>query len=244
MGYATPILVKRVIAQSMTTSTSDTLDSKELLINFGNQFDSNLITDDILNEHIRNADMIVNGSLSEMYKTPLKEYADLEVGLASDIDPYNGDIVLSSPQAGVLVPGDILVLTDGVSQETHSVLSVINDFTVETIDEVAYVYSASSTRILRIRYPDPIPLISARLTAANVYDKYFASQANPNVSDFGKTMRTLATNSLNNILNGRTILHGQMRIGNRFFNSNLQDRYNLPGAGADQDSSRDLPGLT
>jgi hypothetical protein len=85
-------------------------------------------------------------------------------------------------------------------------------------------------------------LISARLTSANIYDKYFASQASPNMSDFGKTMRALATNSLNNILNGRTVLHGQMRVGNRFFNSNLQDRYSLPGS--DQDTSRDLPGLT
>ena len=242
MGYATPILVKRIIAQSMTTSTSDTLDSKELLINFGNQFNSNLITDDILNEHIRNADMIVNGSLNEMYKTPLKEYADLELLLASDIDEYNGDVVFSTAQAGVLVPGDIIVLSDGMSQETLSVNSIINDFSIDTADEVTYTYSASSTRVLRIRYPDPIPLISSRLTAANIYDKYFASQSNPNVSDFGKTMRTLATNSLNNILNGRTVLHGQMRVGNRFFNSNLQGRYNLPGS--DQDTTRDLPGLT
>tara|TARA_Y100000034_G_scaffold8009_1_gene8756 strand:+ start:384 stop:1115 length:732 start_codon:yes stop_codon:yes gene_type:complete len=242
MGYATPTLVKRVIAQSMTTSTSDTLDSKGLLVNFGNQFDSNLITDDILNEHIRNADMTVNGSLNEMYKTPLREYADLELALSVDIDAYNVDVIFSSPQAGVLVPGDIIVLSDGISQETHSVMSIINDFTIETTDEVSYVYSASSTRVLRIRYPDPIPLISAQLTAANIYDKYFASQASPNISDFGKTMRSIATNSLNNVLNGRTILHGQMRVGNRFFNSNLQDRYNLPAA-ADQDNSRDLPGL-
>ena len=242
MGYATPTLVKRVIAQSMTTATSDTLESKELLVNFGNQFDSNLITDNIMDEHIRNADMVINGSLSEMYKTPLKEYADLELLLASDIDAYNSDIILSTAQAGVLVPGDILVLTDGISQETHSVMSIINDYTIETDDEVAYVYSADSARILRVRYPDPIPLISARLTSANIYDKYFAGQSNTQQSEFGKTMRSLATNSLNNILNGRTVLHGQMRIGNRFFNSNLKDRYNLPSS--EQDTSRDIPGLS
>lgn len=242
MGYATPTLVKRVIAQSMTTSTPDALDSRELLVNFGNQFDSNLITDNILNEHIRNADMVINGALNEMYKTPLKEYADLELALASNIDEYNNDIIISSAQAGVLVPGDILVLTDGVSQETHSVMSIINDYTIETDDEVAYVYSADSARILRIRYPDPIPLISARLTSANIYDKYFAAQSNTQQSEFGKTMRTLATQSLNNILNGRTVLHGQMRVGNRFFNSTLKDRYHLPNA--EQDASRDIPGAS
>jgi len=241
MGYATPTLVKRVIAQSMTTSTSETLDTRELLVNFGQQFDSNLITDDILNEHIRNADMVINGSLSEMYKTPLKEYADLELRLASNIDPYNGDIIFSTAQAGILVPGDTIVLTDGISQETHSVRSIINDYSIETDDEIAYVYMAATARVLRVRYPDPVPLVSARLTSANIYDKYFASQSNPNQSEFGKTMRSLSTQSLNNILNGRTILHGQMRIGNRFFNSNLSGRYHLPGS--DGDSTRDISPL-
>ncbi len=242
MGYATPILVKRIIAQSMTTSTSETLDSRELLVNFGQQFDSNLITDDILNEHIRNADMVINGSLSEMYKMPLREYADLELRLATNIDVYNGDVVFSTAQAGVLVPGDTVVLTDGLSQETHSVRAIVNDYTIETEDQILYTYMAETTRVLRVRYPDPIPLVSARLTSANVYDKYFASQSNVNQSEFGKTMRSLATQSINNILNGRTILHGQMRIGNRFFNSNLKDRYNLPGS--DSDTTRDVPPLS
>jgi hypothetical protein len=241
MGYATPTLVKRVIAQSMTTSTPDTLGSRELLVNFGQQFDSNLITDEILNEHIRNADMVINGSLSEMYQTPLKECADLELRLASNIDPYNGDIILSTAQAGILVPGDTVVITDGLSQETHSVRSIINDYSIETDDEILYTYMAATARILRIRYPDPVPLVSARLTSANIYDKYFAAQSNTQQSEFGKTMRSLATQSINNILNGRTVLHGQMRIGNRFFNSNLKDRYNLPGSEAD--TSRDVPPL-
>ena len=239
MGYSTPALVKRVIAQSMTTATSDTLDSRELLINFGNQLDSNLITDDVLNEHMRNADMIINSSLNEMYKAPLKEYADLELELAANIDEYNGDILFSTAQAGVLVPGDNIVLTGDLSQETHSVREIINDYSIETEDQVLYTYMAETARVLRVRYPDPIPLISARLTSANVYDKYFSSQSNINQSDFGKTMRSLATQSLNNILNGRTILHGQTRIGNRFFNSNLSGRYNLPGS--DGDASRDIP---
>jgi hypothetical protein len=34
---------------------------------------------------------------------------------------------------------------------------------------------------------------------------------------------------MDNILNGRTILHGQHRIGRRFYNANLADRYALPG---------------
>ena len=36
---------------------------------------------------------------------------------------------------------------------------------------------------------------------------------------------------LNNILNGTSILHGQHRIGRRFYNANLVDQYGLPSGG-------------
>jgi hypothetical protein len=67
------------------------------------------------------------------------------------------------------------------------------------------------------------------LAAANIYDKYFAAQANPDISDYGKKLRGWALSDLNSILQGIVILHGQRRIGHRFFNPMLRDRYGLPG---------------
>ena len=73
--------------------------------------------------------------------------------------------------------------------------------------------------------------ISARLAAANIYDKYFSSESSPNVSNFGESLRGLAYDRLNDVLNGTIIIHGQQRIGRRFYNPNLVDQYALPSGG-------------
>ena len=56
---------------------------------------------------------------------------------------------------------------------------------------------------------------------------------------YGKELRKAGERDINNILQGRTILHGQRRIGHRFFDPNLRDRYRLPGS-TDQDGSRSM----
>ena len=127
MGYASPALVERVITQSLTSATQPTLTGKGNLINFGNTLDKNLITDEIMNQHINIADTFINSALSVLYKTPLKEIADLECKMAVDVDAYNGELYLISPQANVFVPGDVVVIIDGVFEEKHIVTSIMND---------------------------------------------------------------------------------------------------------------------
>ena len=122
-------------------------------------------------------------------------------------------------------------MTDGETEERHVIESIVdnvnsNVFTTE--DPIQYAFDAIVTRIIRVCYPSPIPLVSARKAAANIYEKYFMAQTDPAESDYGKMLRKLARSDINNILNGRTILHAQKRIGNRFYNSNLDDRYGLP----------------
>ncbi|KKK76988.1 hypothetical protein LCGC14_2858110 [marine sediment metagenome] len=51
-------------------------------------------------------------------------------------------------------------------------------------------------------------------------------------SKFGEVLREIANNDINNVLNGTTVLHGQQRIGRRFYNSNLVDQYALPKGAA------------
>ena len=86
-----------------------------------------------------------------------------------------------------------------------------------------------------MKFPEPIRISSARLAAANIYDKFFSSQSSPNTSEYGKYARDQARQELNNIRNGGTVLWGQHRIGRRFWNPNLDDRYALPALdGADR----------
>ena len=238
MGYCTPPLVQRILVQSLTSATTPTTTGKGSLLNFGNSIDKNLITDEIMNQHINIADTFINSTLSVLYKTPLREIADIECKLAVDIDVYNNEVILVSPQANVFVPGDIIVINDGVYEDKLTVSSIIGDNILKFDDIIAGIFSADSTRILRVRFPDPIPNTSARLAAASIYDRYFSAQSASQQSDFAKTLKSMCRADLNNILNGRAVLHGQHRIGDRFLNSHLKDRYGLRGM--ESDSTRDV----
>jgi hypothetical protein len=163
---------------------------------------------------------------------------DLEMNLLLDIDPYNSTVSLS--RASVLNPGDILYFYDVLNEEQHEVVSVTDATTVELDLPIDGIYSTETTRVVRIKYPPTINLICSRFAAAAIYDKYFAAQVNPNVTDYGKTLRGWALSDLNAVLNGAIILHGQKRIGHRFFNPNLRDRYGLPAI--ENDGSREIKG--
>jgi hypothetical protein len=238
MGYCTPELVQRILVQSLTSATSPTTTGKGSLINFGQGLDKNLITDEIMNQHINVADVFINSVISGMYKTPLKEIADLECKLAVDIDSYCSDVILISPQANVFVPGDVIVISDGTYEEKKIVSSITGDNVLNFSSAVEGIFSADLSRVLRVRFPDPIPNTSARLAAASIYDRYFSSQSTSQQSEFAKNLKNLARVDLNNIVNGRAILHGQHRIGDRFVNSHLRDRYNMRAG--DSDSTRDI----
>ncbi len=239
MGYATRDLCKKIFAQSLTSSTDPTSLNKGQLINFGNQVKSNLITDEILDQHISLADEYVNSVLSSMYKTPLKEISDLEFSLVVDIDTYNNDIVIMNPNANVFVPGDVVVLTNGLLEERRVITDIVNGSTLVADEPFSIDFQASDTRLIRVKFPDPIPGASARLCVASLFDRYFSALSSTEKNEYGKGLRSQARIMLNNILTGRTLLHGQTRISSRFASPTLSGRYILPAS--DSDSSREIP---
>jgi hypothetical protein len=123
--------------------------------------------------------------------------------------------------------GDNVILIYEENEERHIIADIISSTVFETEDEILFNFPAES-RVVRVSYPDPIKFISARYAAATIYDKYFAAEVSPNTSKFGEAIRTLGDNDIQNILDGVIILHGQHRIGRRFYNSNLVDQYGLP----------------
>lgn len=227
MAYTTTALVYDILAQSMTSATNRIVNGQPVpLWTFGKSKDGNVIPDDTVIQYITWAGEQIDASISEMYVTPLCEKADLEFSLLSDIDTYNDTVRVN--KAAVLNPGDVLVFISDTIEERNTVLSVTNTTDIELTDPLLGIYHVENTRIVRVKFPSTISLICARLAAASIYDKYFAAQANPNISDYGKSLRGWALSDLNAILNGIIILHGQKRIGNRFFNPTLRDRYGLP----------------
>lgn len=238
MGYASRQLVQNVLSQTLTSATTPTLEGRGKLINFGNQVDKNLITNDIMDNFISMADSFINSTLSVLYKTPLTEVADAEFILALSTDPYSVEVILEDNKAGSLVPGDNLIFVQDGIEERGIVSSVENSSSFTLESALGITYDPSYTRLIRVRYPDPIPNISARIAAASIYDRYFSSQSSSEKSDYGKTQRSMARLDINNILNGRVVLHGQHRIGRRFASGTLMDRYGLPSG--ESDASRDI----
>lgn len=231
MGYCTENDITKTVAQALTTATAQTTDNLGTLsnlLNVGNTLDKNLVTTSNVNYYIQLADSEIDAVLSQLYRTPFCEKCDFETILYSSLDEYNPYIVLESYCP--LAAGDIIILTDGTHEERHEIDAVINGTTFSTVSEIQYFF-LEDTRILRVTYPPPVRFISARLASANIYDKYFSAESSPNTSNFGNQLRELASSRLNDVLNGTIILHGQMRVGRRFYNPNLVDQYALPSGG-------------
>jgi len=241
MGYCSQTDIENVIAQALTSATAQIvsgLNTLSPLIYVGNVFDNDIGDSAIIDSYIQISDREIDSYLSQMYKTPVSQKADLETNLYSDFNEYNDYLVVD--EAVPFSPGDQIIITQNGVTEEHIIEQVISSTIFSTEDPVQYAYTTGA-RIIRITYPNPIRFISARLSAANIYDKYFSSQSSPNVSTFGNNLREQARTQINNILNGRTILHGQRRIGRRFFNPNLAEQYDLPKG---DDGSKNLDPLT
>tara|TARA_B100001778_G_scaffold334404_1_gene345614 strand:+ start:9386 stop:10120 length:735 start_codon:yes stop_codon:yes gene_type:complete len=240
MGYCTRQEVERVLNQALTTATNNTEDAGDdsfvPLYEISNSTRPNAIPPSLVDQYILWADEEIDGALSEMYAVPFCEKADLQMHLLHDIGVYSDDIDLN--KARNLNPGDVLIFVDDTQEERHIVDTVVNNTMVELEGTLLGFYDADNTRVMRVKYPTAITLISTRLAAANIFDKYFTAEVSPNVSDYGKHLRKMARGDLNNILHGRTVLHGQQRIGHRFLNPTLRDRYRLPSV--ENDASRNL----
>jgi hypothetical protein len=225
MGYCTITEIDRVLAQSLTSATNPDSQARRNLLQIGSVRDKNTIPDSIVEQYIQWAGQEIDSHLSEVYKVPLCELADFEGILQSDIGEYNDYIVLE--RNCPLTSGDEILITDGEEEERHEIDDSVGDGIFSTVETIIYPFEAGS-RVLRIKYPDPIPFVCSRLAAANIYDKYFSSQVSPAISDYGKYLRAQSRQKINDIMNGRTILHGIHRIGRRLFDPTITDQYGLP----------------
>ena len=80
-------------------------------------------------------------------------------------------------------------------------------------------------------YPNPIPLINARLSAAKIYDEVISAGQEPNVSEWGKNQRSLAFDDLAQIQSGSIFIRGQVYTGKRFVRHELHDMPRVPRPG-------------
>jgi len=232
MGYTNITRTDSLLAQALTAS-APTVPSgdKVSLWDIGNVRNRNEISDETVYEYIRFADDEIDSNLSEMYRTPLHKTAHGEWYLEQDIDEYNPDQIVLSDTSNLIVGDEIYIISTTFTppiKEQHVVASIIDENTITVVEPIFTNFPAGDdTRVVRYGFPPAIVLLSTRKTVANIYDKYFAAQASPNMSEYGNTLRQLAASQMTDILNGVVILHGEDRIGNRFANADLYDRYQL-----------------
>ena len=232
------IEVELVLAQALTSARPDTPGERFSLWEIGQTRDSNRIPNDTVNYYISLGDSEINGTLSQQYHTPFNLVVLGEWDLDSDISEYNQQVETSLTNS--LVPGDQIIIRNTVTgEEEDHVVSELIDYHSATVLYPISDFSAANTIVKRIQYPPPLNQISARLAASFIYDKYFAAQNSPNISDYGKEMRNWAMGQLNNILNGRVTLRRQLRIGDRYGDPYCDDIYSLRDRGFDT-ASRDM----
>jgi len=248
MGYSTVAECDLIIAQALTSASPDpSTTGRVKLININSIRDTNRIPDQTVEYYITLADSQIDGILTQQYFTPFDKCAHGEWLLDEDInaqDVTGTDAVLGTDSAGSttttasnivvldsscnLVPGDEILLHDDLNGEEELLIvsSITDQNTIVTTTDVEGIFLVDSgVRIIRLRFPPPLNQISARLAASFIYDKYFAAQAQPNTSDYGKEMRSRADGQLNDVLNGKIIIKCAKRRGDMFGNAYLDDTY-------------------
>jgi hypothetical protein len=201
-NVTTPVLNKPGTAATIDTRTA------QLFINFASQE--------------------IDARLSTVYLVPLKRTKVHEQDLASDCQA--GSKVIRVVDNGAFKAGCLVKIGDDNHSEINEV-DILSD-NAYSITEVTLVqavsrnYTRGNSSILSlVAFPDPIPLACARMAVAAIIDKQFVSEQNPDISNYGKSQRTLAAAALDEIMAGAIRLNGQEFVGRRFVRTQLWDTH-------------------
>jgi len=128
---------------------------------------------------------------------------------------------------GVFSQGQMVRLQGPQIMETGEIESIKN-LTTLVLQRVKYSYETYESRVSVLEFPDPIPLVIARLAVSYVFDELYSADQSPNISEYGKAQRALANNSMDSVLSGTVLLFGQDHTGRRFVRGSLFDSFSNP----------------
>jgi len=175
-------------------------------------------------QYIRFAQQYVDGRLRPFYSCPLRKIISYEVPLDSAVIGGTS-VTITVRDSGNFALGQHVRIKDK-SQYEYATITDVSSATMFTVDSVTGTYPEGLVSILE--FPDPIPLITARMASSYVLDRLFSSEQSPDVSQYGKTQRNLARNAVDDILAGEILLFGQEHTGRRFIRGSLFDAYKSP----------------
>jgi hypothetical protein len=176
--------------------------------------------------YIRFADNEINSRLRFHYVCPLRRVKIFETEILENVTKGNSAHV-KIHDTGVFSMNQMVRIQDKRRMETSEVENV-RDLTTLILRRVKYDYLMYDSYISILAFPDPIPLISARLAASYIFDRLFSADQSPNESQYGAEERKLAINAIDSIITGTITLFGQDYVGNRFVRGTLHDAYTNP----------------
>jgi len=177
--------------------------------------------------YISFADSQVDSRLKPLYVTPLRRIKSYETPILNNI-AHGVNVTIDMEDSGAFIKYNVVRIQDTYSMETANVTEVTSLTTIK-LDKVTYDYSTiNNLRISILKFPDPISLISARLAASFIMDRLYVQTQSPDISNFGKTQRSLATFAMDDILRGVMLLPGQDHTGRRFLRTSLLDKWSSP----------------
>ena len=176
--------------------------------------------------YINYAQQYIDSRLRPFYSCPLRRSKVWEGEIESDVSA-GPNIQVVVRDSGPFMMGGVIRLQDKTQYENAIIESVPSSITIVLVNVVGN-YSATDTKISVLEYPDPVPIVTARLACATVLDRLYSAEQSPDVSSFGKTQRNLARDAIEDILSGEILLFGQEHTGRRFIRGSLYDAYKNP----------------
>lgn len=178
-------------------------------------------------KYIQFAQQEIDARLSPFYAVPLRMIK------AHEVEPLNNitqgtSVRVAVDSSDVFTLGDRVRVQDLSNNELCEIES-IPDHSSMVLDSVSNTYEVDESLISIVQFPNPIPVIAARLTVSYAFDEMFVAEQEPDVSQYGVNQRQLANNSLDSIMAGSVFLIGQEMVGRRFLRGTLYDGYSTPG---------------
>lgn len=221
MSYCSIQTLKELLPKSVTIGSTS-------LVNETTTQKAATISTQTAGKFINLASQYIDSRLSTVYMTPVHRIKIWEETLVENFTV--GSQTLKVTDNGPFDVGVFVRVSDGTTTTLFSVDEVYdapaNRREVKVTPVTPNTFQAGVAIVSIVEYPSPMSDMCARLAVSMIIDKEFVAQQAPDVSNYGKSMRTMAANALDKILTGAIRLDGQEFVSRRFVTTALRDTWN------------------
>lgn len=177
--------------------------------------------------YISYASQYIDGRLRPFYSCPLRRVKSYETTVLNNLTAGTS-VSIQVEDSGAFIMHEAVRVQDRDNMEVATITDV-PDLNTVVVDSLNSSYDSDNRLLISVlEYPDPVPLMTARLAVSMMLDRLFVAEQSPDVSQYGKTQRNIARDSMDDILTGEVLLFGQEHTGRRFVRAPVFDAYDSP----------------